>query len=367
MYNFSAIYGLFKALLLNFRSNTVTYTSEITKFVISLVAGVFLVYLLLSFNEVPFRSYSITLVKLFEPNPKDLFSLKIDIGYDEKSFKPILEDYERGVTLNILPIENLSNDSMKYLEGYINMTNHYDTLVLRKSDALSRKVPFIDSVRASYYISCAEIKIPAPSHYNIDCDKDTIIEPYTVKVMSKNNVDSVFEAKRYHITTISVVEDAKFKKLVSSKLVGTTDTMSAQKIVIPASTGLTSYKLFSYHDISQSNYFIKLNLPSYKKRDGLKIDFGGATDFSPIYPTPDRIEMSSIFYDDVEKLKIIADRGLMFNAKFRELENLQMIRLFFITTLLGFLIGLFFSSIWNLSLLGIESYRKKNRRKRTVV
>lgn len=89
------------------------------------------------------------------------------------------------------------------------------------------------------------------------------------------------------------------------------------------------------------------------------LNFGGATDFSATYPSPDRIDMSSIFYSDVEKLKIIAEKGLIFNAKFRELENLQMIRLFFITTLLGFIIGLLFSSLWNLSLLGIESYRKR--------
>ena len=365
MYNFSAIYGFFKSLLLNLRSNTVTYTSEITKFVISLVAGVFLLYMLLSFNEVPFRAYSVVLVKLFESNPKDIYGLKINIGYNEKSFKPILQDYEKGVKVNILPMENLSNDSMKFLEGNINISNQYDTLVLNKSDALLRKVPFLDNVRASYYLACTEMKIPSPS-YDIDCDKDTVVEPYTVNVMAKNIVDSVFKANRYQITKISMVEDEELTRIVSSKLVGTTDTMSAQEIVMPASTGLTSYKLFSYHDISQSNYYIKLNLPSYKKGDGLKIDFGGATDISPIYPSPDRIEMSSIFYNDVEKLKIIADRGLMFNAKFRELENLQMIRLFFITTLLGFLIGLFFSSLWNLSLLGIESYRKKNRRKRNV-
>ena len=346
-------------MLLNFRSNTVTYTSEITKFIISLVAGLYLVSLLLSYNEVPFRTFSVILVKLFETNPKDVYGMKINIGYEEKSFKPLLENYESGVKINILPIENVSNDSMKLLIGTINMTNYHDTLILSKSDVMSRKVPFIDSVKASYYIICDEIKIPTPS-YNLDVDKDTLVESYIVNVMDSNKVTGVFKAQRYQITKSTIVKDGDLTRIMSSKLVGTTDTLSPQEFRMPASTGLTSYNLFSKHDISQSNYFIKMQLPSYKKGDGLKIDFGGATDFSATYPSPDRIDMSSLFYSDVEKLKIIAEKGLIFNAKFRELESLQMIRLFFITTLLGFLIGLLFSSLWNLSLLGIESYRKNS-------
>ena len=367
MYNFSAIYGLFKALLLNFRSNTATYTSEITKFFFSLVGGIWLIFLLISYNEVPFRTYSISLLKIFEANPKDIFGLKINIGYDEKSYKPLLADYEIGTKINIIPMENHSADSMKNLNGKITLSNEYDTLVLRTSDEKLREVvPFLDSVKASYFLTCTEIKIPAPN-YNIASNNDTLVESYKVKVLDKGKVDSVFTAKQCQIVKLSKVNDKNLTKVVSSKIFLTTDTMSAHEIRMPATTSMTSYNLFSYHDISQSNYYITLNFPSYKNYDGLKINFGGATDFSPMYPTPDRVDMSSIFYNDVEKLKIIAERGLMFNAKFRELENLQMIRLFFITTLLGFLIGLFFSSLWNLSLLSIESYLKKNRRKRTIV
>ena len=359
MYNFPAIVGMLKALLLNFRSNKPTYTSETVKFLFSLGGGVWMLFLLFSYNEVPTRTYSVNMMKMFESNPKDVFGLKIDIGYDEKSYKPLLKDYERGAKINIIPRETHSTDSMRNLKGRIHMSNQYDTLVINPSDEKFRKaVPFIDSVKLCYFLTCTEIKIPSPN-YNIGVDNDTLVESYTVKLMNNGEVDSVFTAKRCQIVKLSEVKENGITKIVSSKIFLTTDTCSNHEISMPASTSMTSYNIFSYHDISQSNYIIKLNLPSYKQYDGLRIDFGGATDFSPMYPSPDRIEMSSIFYNDVEKMKIISDRGLKFNAKFRELENLQMIRLFFITTLLGFLIGLFFSSLWNLLLLGVESYRKR--------
>ena len=360
MFNFSAIFGMFKAMLLNFRREGATYTSEITKFVISIGAGIWLLYLLFSYNEVLFRAYSVYLVKLFETNPKDVYGVKINIGYNEKSFEPLHQDYERGAIVHINPKENLSTDSMRNLDMNMRIFNQYDTLTLGKFDDEFRKtVPFLDSIVVSYYITCLEMKVPEPS-YNLHFNNDTIAEPYTVEIHDKNKkLDSVLNSKKFLITKLSEVNDDGVTKLITSKLFGVTDTLSSHELKMPTSTALTSYSIFNYHDISQSNYLIRLNLPSYREGDALIINFGGATEFSPMYPTPDRIEMSNIIFNDAEKLKIIAERGLVFNAKFKELENLQMIRLFFITTILGFLIGLFFSSVWHMLLLRIDSYRKR--------
>ena len=362
MFNFSAIIGMFKTMLLNFNKEKATYTSEITKFLLSIGAGAWLLYMLFSFNEVPFRAYSVYIVKLFENNPKDLYGVKINIGYDEKSFKPVFQEYERGAIVHIIPMENMSADSIRNLEGGMRMANQYDSLTLSKSDVKLREaVPFIDSIVASYYITCLEMKVPEPK-YKISYKNDTIVEPYATKIHNEDNKkDSVINSKKFFITKLSKVVEDGVTRLITSRLFGISDTLSSHEFHMPTSSALTSYSIFNYHDISQSNYLIRLDLPSYKNGDALKINFGGATEFSPMYPTPDRIEMSSIIYTDTEKLKIISEQGLRFNAKFKELENLQMIRLFFITTILGFLIGLFFSSLWHILLLGIDDYRKKKR------
>ena len=361
MYNFSAIFGMFKTMLLNFKKERATYTSEITKFLISIGLGIWLLYLLFSYNEVPFRAYSINIVKLFEPNPNDVYGVKINIGYNEKSVKPIFQEYERGAFVRIYPKDNLSTDSMRNLNANMRLANQYDTLTLLKNDANFRKaIPFIDSIAASYYITCLEMKVPEPS-YNFLVRNDTLVEPYTVSVYDENNnVDSVFNSNKFIITKLSkVVDKDGVTKLITSKLFGISDTLSYHDLNMPTSTALTSYSIFNYHDISQGNYLIRFGLPSFRKGDTLIINFGGATEFSPMYPTPDRVDMSCIIFEDLEKLKIIAEQGLRFNAKFKELENVQMIRLFFITTVLGFLIGLFFSSVWKMLLLGIDDYRKR--------
>lgn len=361
MFNFSAIFGMFKTMLLNFnKEEKATYTSEITKFLLSIGAGAWLLYMLFSFNEVPFRAYSVYIVKLFETNPKDTYGVNINIGYDEKSIKPVIQEKETGAIIQIIPRENLSADSIRNLEGGMCMANKYDTLTLSKSDVKLREaVPFIDSIVASYYITCLEMKVPEPK-YTISYKNDTIVVPYTIKIHDENNkTDSIINSKNFYITKLSKVKDEGVTKLITSRLFGISDTLAAHKFHMPTSSALTNYSVFNYHDISQSNYLIRMILPSYKNGDALRIGFGGATEFSPMYPTPDRIEMSSVIFSDPEKLKIIGEQGLRFNARFKELENLQMIRLFFITTVLGFLIGLFFSSLWNILLLFIDDYRKK--------
>ena len=143
--------------------------------------------------------------------------------------------------------------------------------------------------------------------------------------------------------------------------VGITNIDMTHHVNVKSSKELTGYRIFSDYDISQSNYYIRFMLPnSLPKGDNvLIIEFNGATEFSDMYPKPDETKLTSIFFDDPEKLKYIGKEGLYFNARHRELESLQMVRLFFITTILGFLLGLIFSSIWNILILSVESFRRK--------
>lgn len=97
---------------------------------------------------------------------------------------------------------------------------------------------------------------------------------------------------------------------------------------------------FTLEDISQAYY--KFNLKS-QTIDSLylRIDFVGAATFSTIDPAPDVITMSSIAYDNPEKIKKIKEKGLFFHVKFSELENRQNVRMFFLTAIMSALFTIF--------------------------
>ena len=97
---------------------------------------------------------------------------------------------------------------------------------------------------------------------------------------------------------------------------------------------------FTLEDISQAYY--KFNLKS-ETIDSLylRIDFVGASTFSTIDPTPDAMTMSSIAFENPEKIKRIKERGLYFHVKFSELENRQNVRMFFLTAIMSALFTIF--------------------------
>lgn len=101
---------------------------------------------------------------------------------------------------------------------------------------------------------------------------------------------------------------------------------------------------FAACDISQAYYEIKLNSLTIDSLT-LDINFVGAADFSEMIPKPDVVTMSAIKFIQPEKIQTIKKNGLRFHAKFKELENRQTIRLFFLTafmcTLLSTLLPFF--------------------------
>ena len=361
MFIFSAIYGMFKSLLLNFKRRRITYTSEVTKIVFATVVGIWLFHLLIAYNEVPVRKYELSVHKLYTETPQDSFCLSINIGYDGKSTKALFPEYDRGVILHILPVKDASIDSMKSSEKTYVIPNSVEDFEFCPRDTnLRKKVSFIDSVKASYYIRSSEAILPNNSPFSKDTIRDTLT--YNFKV--KTSKDSIIHPKQFKIRKAKISDDKGFPTLESVFFVGFTNIDLMHHVNVESSDALTGYWIFSDYDISQSNYYIRFMLPNSLPKGGnaLAVEFNGATEFSEMYPKPDRTKLTSIFFDDPEKLKYIGDHGLYFNARHRELENLQMVRLFFITTILGFLLGLLFSSIWNLLILGVEAFRKKTIR-----
>lgn len=99
------------------------------------------------------------------------------------------------------------------------------------------------------------------------------------------------------------------------------------------------------HDISRGWYKIFLKTCTIDSLT-LTIDFVGATDFYPMRIEPDEKGSNYIkFYDPQKILKIRKD-GLTFYAQFKDLENMQTIRCFFVSAIIsGLLIALLSSVI----------------------
>ena len=91
---------------------------------------------------------------------------------------------------------------------------------------------------------------------------------------------------------------------------------------------------FERHDISQGWFEIKLNSLSLDSI-GLTINFGGATEFYPMQIEPDEKGSNYIKFTDPLKILHIRKEGLLFYAKFKELENRQIIRSFAVTSVLS--------------------------------
>ncbi len=92
---------------------------------------------------------------------------------------------------------------------------------------------------------------------------------------------------------------------------------------------------FRLEDISQAYVDLKINTYTVDSIV-LSIDFVGVTDFSKMDPTPDMIDMSKIVFKDPIKIYKIRNNGLRFHAQFKELENIQQIRVFSVTAIMSY-------------------------------
>ena len=87
-------------------------------------------------------------------------------------------------------------------------------------------------------------------------------------------------------------------------------------------------------DISQARYNIEFKSTTIDSLF-IKFDFHTATDFYTFDIKPDETGSNFIIFSDPQKIKHIKMKGLTFYANFKELENIQMIRVFSITALLS--------------------------------
>lgn len=93
--------------------------------------------------------------------------------------------------------------------------------------------------------------------------------------------------------------------------------------------------------------------------DSLIVEYYGYTEFSPsIYPVPDSISLSAIYYWNKEKLKYIINNDLTFHAHFPDMDNSQEAKIFIMSMLITMFIGILGDLFYRLFLYKIFEHKK---------
>ena len=93
-------------------------------------------------------------------------------------------------------------------------------------------------------------------------------------------------------------------------------------------------------DITQSNYEIAFDCIDIGC-DTISIEFFGATNFSNMFPLPQKTTMSSVEFTDSIAINEIMKNGLRFHAEFIEMKEMSAKRTFILTAILSLIISIF--------------------------
>lgn len=124
-------------------------------------------------------------------------------------------------------------------------------------------------------------------------------------------------------------------------------------------TRLSNYyiNIMRLEDISQCYYKLKIKSLNYAFDDinHLKIDFGGATDFSSINPSPDIVTFSGIEYSNKDKIrKILFDGELKMFCQFHDTNGIQNTRIYLLTTIATLFFGVFMKLLYDIVVYSIK-------------
>lgn len=154
--------------------------------------------------------------------------------------------------------------------------------------------------------------------------------------------------------------------------------MADQRVFDKGTHAWSNQSIWSLCDISQAYVGIHLSDNMHRKHpDGnaynspfdpeyqaitLSIDFGSPVSFSEMTPMPDEITMTGMLFKDQKKIQEIISNGIVFHAKLIHNENLQGVKMFWITTVIAALITLLAKQIYKLVRHLIHYRNLKKRR-----
>ena len=249
-------------------------------------------------------------------------SVRNNFSYNKEQFLEIIE-YFKGNN-NINKYEALV-DLPKDKERYLARKAYFDSIVSSKSIDENRNI-------CNYYFCCKQ---------SIRNKNKALL--YSYSKQKENEILDVLENTPYGKDTTYFYDYENYQmedKYVIQK--GIRTGFPYTDVNIPDKYGLSlgDPGWFALEDISQSYFNFKIESYSIDMAY-LTIDFCGSTEFSKVFPEPDGITMSSISYTNPVKIGHIKHHGITFHARFKELENRQSIRLFFVTAIMSALFTMF--------------------------
>lgn len=343
------------------------------KFFLSLAASLYLAYVLYICYDIPIRDVQIYVHKLYGLCSKDDIELNLNMDYGGDLTSRYKKNYKTGITL-------------KTSNPYV--WDHKDTTIFCASDRvlyaqgehILRRIdyPLLDILRSMkkllpsdtsqiyslYAVHIIESQMPRynyKNYYGIEENRSIVNAIYQRDSMRSDSIVRYEKASKFEMKE-ELDSVSKLESVTATGYFCKSDPNAAAEVLLPTTKSITKLRFLDPFDISQCYYHLTLDIPQGGKGSELVIDFGGATDFSEMYPEPDKKTMSSIVYSDSLKIRRIGLDGLWMHAKFTHLENLQIIRIFVITTALGFFVALLFSTGWNWLALRSRRYIRKMKK-----
>lgn len=352
-----------------FSSRSILKVGDGIKFVLSLAASLFLAYELYICYEIPIRDVQIYVHKLYGLCSNDNIKLSLNMNYGGNLTSRYRKDFQTGITLSI-DNPNIwdhkdktvfcASDKFVYAQGeHILRRVDYPLLDILKTmkDMLPSDTSNIYSLYAAHVI---ESKMPR-YNYNYSGKEEKIQYVNAIYQRDSMKSDSIVKFEMASKFEMKEVLDSvtKLESTMASGYFCKSDPNADLSVLLPSTKSMTNFRFLDPFDISQCYYHLTLDIPQGGNNSKLVIDFGGSTDFSEMHPIPDKITMSSIEFTDSLKIRRIGLDGLWMHAKFNHLENLQIMRLFVITTALGFCLALMFSAGWSWLALRSRRYIRK--------
>lgn len=352
MFNFASIYMMMKVK----SSRFVLAWGNGCTFILSFIISVFLGFLSYWLYEVPVSDVQLYVSRVKEYNKKgNGCDIIMRFNYGMGIYNTLSED--RGVFV-ILKTQNY--DGSKFPGGtfysstcsysrYGKKEFFYSAADLEKlyEDSICKFVNFgrQNKVRSIYQIDWI-LSAPPKTYLNIT-PHDIF---YYCKPILKDSVGNMvessyvaYESTNKGIDTIS--NKYSYNVLNYIYLYGYTENT---KVPVSILKSLYEPQFYSLYDISQTFFHLTLGLPNdfESKNCLIDVDFGGVVELSNIYPEPDVKTMSGFKYLNKEKIDYIRKNDLWLHIKSPQWENLQILRLFIVTTVWGFFVALTFSSLW---------------------
>ena len=216
-------------------------------------------------------------------------------------------------------------------------------------------------------------------------------------------VVDVYSANRQHFYPFSISNSKKYRRIITDSifcsrlllpdtLPGIGDTVKLHNLVSysipykrtknsiratkycyipPADSIIYQYYFLNRYDYKEPNIFFTaedisraveilwiegVNEPSSNiEIKELSFDYIGPAEFSDMNPEPDIKDVSRIVFKEAKKIDEILHKGLRFHVKFPDMENIQQMRMFGVTLVVGGLLGLLFGCLYTLC---VESYKR---------